>query len=132
MKEDISWIYSLKTIAVVGMSRDTAKPAYYVPKYLKNIGFTIFPVNPAADEILGEKAYSRLTAISEPVDIVLMFRPSEEVPDFLEDILTVHPRVLWMQLGIKNESVKEEAEQHDIFVVMDRCMMQEHKKIYGD
>jgi hypothetical protein len=61
-----------------------------------------------------------------------MFRPSEEVSDFLEDILTIHPRVLWMQLGVENEKVKQAAEHHDIVVVMDRCMMQEHNRLRGD
>ncbi|MBU7043652.1 MAG: CoA-binding protein [Theionarchaea archaeon] len=132
MEEDISWIYSLKTIAVVGMSRDKKKPAHYVPLYLKKIGFTLFPVNPSASEILGEKVYSALTDIPEPVDVVLMFRPSENVPDFLEDILSIHPQVLWMQLGIKNSTVKEKAEQQGIQVIMDKCMMQEHERLFGD
>jgi hypothetical protein len=132
MEKDLSWIFSLKTIAVVGISRDDTKPAYYVPKYLKDNGFTIIPVNPSASEILGEKVYLRLPDIPSPVDIVLMFRPSEKVADSLEDILAVHPRVLWMQQGIYDDDVKRSAETHGIYVVMDRCMMREHKRLYGD
>jgi hypothetical protein len=66
------------------------------------------------------------------VDVVLMFRSSEDIPDFLPDILAVNPQVLWMQKGIKNESAKKEAEAYGIYVVMDKCMMMEHKKIFGD
>jgi len=131
MEKDLSWIFSLKTIAVVGISRDVTKPAYYVPKYLKDNGFTIIPVNPSASEILGEKVYTRLSDIPSPVDIVLMFRPSEKVSDSLDDILAVHPRVLWMQQGICNDDVKRSAETHGIYVVMDRCMMVEHRRLYG-
>lgn len=131
MKADLSWIYSLKTIAVVGASRDERKPSYYVPKYLKDRGYTIIPVNPSASEIWGEKSYKSLKDIPFPVDIVLMFRPSQEVGDFLPDIIESSPKVLWMQLGIVNHEVKAEAEKHNIYVVMDRCMMVEHKKIFG-
>ena len=131
MKADLSWIYSLKTIAVVGASRDERKPSHYVPKYLEDRGYTIIPVNPSASEILGEKSYKSLKDIPFPVDIVLMFRPSQEIGDFLPDIIKSSPKVLWMQLGIVNHEVKAEAEKHDIYVVMDRCMMVEHKKIFG-
>jgi len=132
MSEDLSWVYSLKTIAVVGASRDKKKPSHYVPKYLKEKGYTIIPVNPSASEILGETCYSRLEDIPGLADIVLVFRPSEQVPEVLSGILQVNPHVLWMQLGIKNEEVKKEAETHGIYVVMDKCMMQEHKQIFGD
>jgi hypothetical protein len=129
---DLSWIYMLKTIAVVGASRDERKPAHYVPKYLRMKGYTIIPVNPYASEILGEKSYETLTDIPLPTDIVLMFRPSEEVSSFLPEILVVNPQVLWMQLGIKNEEAKREAEAHNIYVVMDKCMMVEHRRLVGD
>ena len=132
MEKDLSWVFSMKTIAVVGISRDKTKPSYYVPKYLKENGFTIIPVNLSASEILGEKVYTRLSDIPLPVDIILMFRPSEEIPDSLKDILLIHPRVLWMQQGIHNDEVRQSAEAHGIYVVMDRCMMIEHRQIYGD
>lgn len=131
MSEDISWVYSLRTIAVVGASKDEKKPSHYVPKYLKEKGYIIVPVNPSASEILGETCYSVLEDIPDPADIVLVFRPSEQVPEILSGILHVNPHVLWMQLGIKNEEVKKEAEAHGIYVVMDKCMMQEHKRIFG-
>lgn len=128
--EDLSWIYSLKTIAVVGASRDESKPAHYVPRYLKGKGYTIYAVNPQATEILGEKPFKRLRDVPHP-DIVLMFRPSEEVEKFLPDILEVHPRVVWMQLGISNAQVRREAETQGIYVVEDKCMMVEHRKLFG-
>ena len=132
MSEDLSWIFSLHTIAVVGASRSQEKPAYSVPRYLKEKGYRIIPVNPSTPEILGEKSYKTLRDIPGPVDVVLMFRPSEDVPDFLPDILAVNPKVLWMQKGIKNEPAKKEAEHHGIYVVMDKCMMVEHRKTFGD
>lgn len=127
--EDLSWIFSLKTIAVVGASTDASKPAHYVPRYLKSKGYTILPVNPFAVEIFGEKAYKSLESLK--ADIVLMFRPSEEIMNFIPDVIKVSPRVLWMQLGITNEEAKKEAESHNIYVVMNKCMMVEHRRIFG-
>ncbi len=127
--EDLSWIFSLKTIAVVGASTDESKPAHYVPRYLKSKGYIILPVNPSAVEIFGEKALKSLEDLK--ADIVLMFRPSDTIMDFIPDIIKVSPRVLWMQLGITNEEAKKEAESHNIYVVMDKCMMVEHRRIFG-
>lgn len=131
MSDDLTWIYSLKTIAVVGISRNESTPAHYVPTYLKEKGYTIIPVNPSASEILGEKSYKNLRDIPYEVDIVLMFRPSQEIPGFIPDVTGISPKVLWMQLGIKSEEAKREAEVHNIYVVMDKCMMVEHKRIFG-
>ena len=131
MKKDLSWVFSLKTIAVVGASRDEERAAHYVPRYLKAKGYRIIPVNPTASEILGEKSYKTLTDIPLSVDIILIFRPSEEVQNFLPEILKMHPKVVWMQLGISDETVRREAEINEIHVVMDKCMMKEHKKLYG-
>ena len=132
MNDNLSWIYSLKTIAVVGASREKMKPSHYVPRYLKENGYTIIPVNPHASEILGETCYPGLEDIPRPVDIVLMFRPSEEVAAYIPAIVQVNPKVLWMQLGIKNEEARQEAEARHIYVIMDKCMMAEHKRIFGD
>ena len=131
MSDDLSWIYALKTIAVVGISRKENTPAHNVPKYLKEKGYTIIPVNPFASEILGEKSYKNVRDIPYNVDIVLMFRPSAEISGFIPDIIGISPKVLWMQLGIKNEEAKREAETHDIYVVMDKCMLVEHKRLFG-
>ncbi len=129
--KDLSWVYSLKTIAVVGASTDESKPSHYVPAYLKSKGYTIIPVNPRASEIFDEKAYKTLRDIPSPPDIVVMFRPSREIITFLPDILAVNPKVLWMQLGISDEEVKRRAEKHGIYVIMDKCMMVEHRRLFG-
>ncbi len=130
--EDLSWIYSLKTIAVVGASRDESKPAHFVPKYLKEKGYIIFPVNPSASAMFGSRCYNTLTDIPYKVDIVLIFRPSDEIPIFLPDIVKVSPKVLWMQLGIRNEQAGKEAESHGIYVVMDKCIKTEYERMFGD
>lgn len=132
MKKELPWVFSLRTIAVVGASADMRKPAHTVPQYLKEKGYTIIPVNPNADHIFGEKCYSSLRDIPGEIDIVQMFRPSEDIVDFVPDILAVSPKVLWMQLGIEDERVRKEAEAHGIFVVMNKCMMIEHKRLFGD
>lgn len=132
MRRDLSWVFSLKTIAVVGASTNVNKPAHSVPQYLKEKGYTIIPVNPNADQIFGEKCYSNLRDIPGSIDIVQMFRPSEEITNFMADILAVSPTVLWMQLGIESEEARKEAEAHGIFVVMNRCMMVEHRTLVGD
>lgn len=129
--KDLAWVYSLKTIAVVGASTDESKPSHYVPAYLKSEGYTIVPVNPRASEIFGEKAYKTLRDVPSHPDIVVMFRPSQEIVTFLPDILALNPKVLWMQLGISDEEVKRRAEEHGIYVIMDKCMMVEHRRLFG-
>ena len=120
-----------KTIAVVGCSRDPEKDAHRVPKYLKEQGYKIIPVNPFADEILGEKVYKNVSEIKEPVDIVEIFRPSEDCLQVVKEAIKIKPKIIWMQLGIKNEEAAEFAEENGIKVVMDRCMMKEHQKLRG-
>ena len=118
-----------KTVAIVGASRDPEKPSGYVPEYLKSKGYTIIPVNPFADEILGEKDYRSLSEIPIPIDIVDIFRPSDKVLPIVEEALKKQPKVIWMQLGIVNEEAKKLAEKDGIKVVMDKCMLAEHKKL---
>lgn len=118
-----------KIIAVVGASRDPEKPANYVPEYLKSKGYKIIPVNPVADEILGEKVYKSLSDIPGSIDIVDIFRPSDKVFPVVEEALKKKPKVIWMQLGIVNEEAKKLAEKSGIKVIMDKCMLAEHKKL---
>src|ERR687895_1823093 len=92
-----------KTIAVVGASDDPRKPAHTIPRYLQRVGFRILPVNPKGGEILGEKAFERLTDIPESVDVVDVFRPSEETPEVARDAVKVGAKVLWLQEGIESE-----------------------------
>jgi predicted CoA-binding protein len=121
---------SSKTIAVVGCSRDPEKDAYKVPKYLKEKGYKIIPVNPFAEEILGEKVYKNLSEIKEEVDIVDIFRPSEECLGIVKEAIKLKPKVIWMQLGIENKEAEKLAKENKIKVVMNKCIMREHQRLF--
>lgn len=117
-----------KTIAVVGFSSKTSKAGYYVPAYLKEQGYRIIPVNPNLSEGLGETAVPNLEAIDEPVDLVLLFQRSENVPPFVDQAIEMGAKAVWMQLGIANETAAEKAEAAGLDVVQDACMLVEHKR----
>ena len=121
-------------MAVVGLSRDPDKPSYRVAQYLQSVGYRIIPVNPFVDEILGEKSYKSLLDVPEAIEVVDIFRPAEAVPPIVEEAIQLksrvgHPKVVWMQLGIVNEEAARQAKAADFKVVMDRCMMMEHKRL---
>jgi thioredoxin 1 len=125
-----------KTVAVVGLSRDPAKDSYKVAKYLKSKGYDIVPINPSADEILGEKCYKSLLEIPEntqkEIEIVDIFRPSQDVPPIVDQAIQLKrrhgkPNVIWMQLGVVNEEAAKRAVEAGLTVVMNKCMMIEHK-----
>jgi predicted CoA-binding protein len=127
-----------KTIAVIGLSRERDKDSHRVSEYLKKHGFHIIPVNPFADEILGEKSYKNLLdippEIQKTVEVVDIFRPSKDVPLIVEQAIKLKamfgkPYVVWMQLGIVNEQAVEMAKKAGLTVVMDKCMMIEHKLV---
>ena len=120
-----------KTIAVVGCSKDPAKDAHRVPKYMQMHGYRIIPVNPTATEILGEKAYPSLDAVPVPYDTVDIFRPSPDVPPIVDQAIKGPARVIWMQLGIRNEDAAKKARAHGKTVIQDRCMMREHARLFG-
>ena len=128
--EEIKQIFSLKKIAVVGMSRHTTKAAHFVPKYLTEQGFDITPVNPNTDEILGEKSYSSLSSIDHPIDIVDIFRPSEHVLPVVQDAIKLKPKVIWLQQGIHNAEAEELARSNGIMVIFNRCMLAEHQRLF--
>jgi len=140
LKDDVKEILTkYKTVAVVGASRDPSKDSNRVAKYLQSRGFRIIPVNPTADEILGEKCYKNLLEmpadVQKTVEIVDLFRPSSDTPAIVEQAVKLKerydkPYVVWMQLGIINEQAAEMARQAGITVVMNRCMMQEHRKLF--
>ncbi len=115
-----------KTIAVVGASPDPAKRANVIPKYLMSQGYRVIPVNPNHDEILGEKSYPTLLDIPDPVDVVDVFRPSEETPEVAEKAAAIGAKVFWLQLGIVSEEAGLIAEEAGMTVVMDRCIGQMH------
>jgi predicted CoA-binding protein len=118
-----------KTIAVVGCSRNPQKAAHTVPKYMKEHGYKILPVNPFADQILEEKVHKSLSEITESIDIVNIFRPSEQCLEVVKEAVNLKPKVVWMQLGIKNEEAAQLAEKNGIEVIMDRCILLEHKNL---
>jgi len=127
-----------KTIAVVGLSKDANKDSYKVAEYLKANGYSIIPVNPFADEILGERCYKSLLDIPEEIqgtiEVVDIFRPSQEIPPIVEQAVQLRqkhgkPHLIWMQLGIVNNHAAERAKEAGLEAVMDRCMMTEHKRL---
>lgn len=116
------------TIAVIGLSNKLDKPAHYVPAYLQSQGYRIIPVNPILQEALGEKSYPDLHSVPEPVDLVLLFRRSEEVFPFVEQAIQIGAKAVWMQLGIANQEAAELARRAGLDVVMDACMLTEHRR----
>ena len=119
-----------KTIAVVGLSPNPERDSHEVAKYLQEAGYRIIPVNPKAEQILGEKSYPDLSSIPENIDVVDIFRSSENVPPIVEEAIKVGAKAVWMQLGVINESAAQEAAKAGLNVVMDRCMLREHKRLF--
>jgi predicted CoA-binding protein len=125
--EELRTIYEeAKTIAVVGASGDETKAAHTIPRYLQRQGYRIIPVNPRGGEILGERVIERLTDVTEPVDVVDVFRPSAETPEVARDAVSIGAKVLWLQEGISSEEADRIATDGGLKVVMDRCMGQTH------
>jgi predicted CoA-binding protein len=127
-----------KTVAVVGLSRELDKDSHRVSAYLKKQGFRIIPVNPFADEILGEKNYKSLldipSEIQKTIEIVDVFRPAKDVPPIVAQAIKLKqkfgkPYVVWMQLGIVNEEAAELARKAGLTVIMDKCLMVEHRRL---
>lgn len=139
-REEIKEILTkCKTVAVVGLSRDPDKDSQRVSNYLKKHGFRIVPVNPFADEVLGEKSYKNLldipVDIQKTIDVVDIFRPAADVPQIVEQTAKLKakhgkPFAVWMQLGIVNEQAAETAKKAGFTVVMNRCMMVEHMHLF--
>ena len=119
-----------KTIAMIGVSKDSTKPSTIVMKYMQKYGYKVIPVNPRAkgEKILGEEVFEKITDIKEPVDIVDVFRPSKEVFPIAEDTVKIGAKVLWLQLGIKDENAKELVEKNDIEYIENKCTKMEYQK----
>ncbi|HEX2231184.1 MAG TPA: CoA-binding protein [Nitrososphaeraceae archaeon] len=125
-------IYDLKNIAVVGMSKNEGKPAHFVPKYLIERGYNVIPVNPTITEVLGRKSDPSIADISKDVDVVDIFRRSEDVPVVVMDAMKKKGiKVIWMQEGIYNEEAERKAKENGMDVVYNRCMMAEHKRLFS-
>ena len=116
-----------KNIAVVGLSSQTWRPSYSVSRYMQTVGYRIIPVNPNETEVLGEKAYASLDDVPGPIEIVDIFRRPEFVPDVVEAAIRRKARVIWMQLGVVNEAAAARARAAGLEVVMDRCILVEHR-----
>ena len=123
-----------KTIAVLGIKTEAQsfQPAFYVPKYMHDRGFKIIPVPvyyPEATEILGEKVYRKLADVPEQIDMVNVFRRSNDIPPHVEDILAARPKSVWFQAGIRNDEAARRLAENGIKVVQDLCLMVEHRYI---
>ena len=118
-----------RTVAVVGLSAHPQTDSHRVAKYLKEHGYHVIPVNPTVDEVLGEPSYPTVQAIPEAPDVVDMFRAAEHAPAIVEDAIAAGAKTVWMQLGIVNEEAAARAREGGLKVVMDRCMMREHKRL---
>lgn len=130
MMKDI--LLSAKTIASVGISSNPGKESFWIVKYLKDQGYRVIPVNPTADEILGEKAYPDLESVPETIDVVQVFRKPEDVPPVVDSAIKAGAKVVWMQEGIVNEEAAQKARQAGLRVVMDTCMRVTHRRLIGD
>jgi predicted CoA-binding protein len=121
-----------RTIAVVGASMHDQKPSHFVPRYLQEQGYRIVPVNPRGGEILGEKVYRSLEDVDVPFDAVEVFRPPAEAETVARSAVACGARVLWFQLGTHTDEAVRLAEQAGITVVVDHCMMPEHRRLVGE
>jgi uncharacterized protein len=120
---------SAHSIAVVGLSSKRFRPSYGVAEYLKNAGYHIIPVNPQEESVLGEKCFAELAQIPEHVDIVDIFRRSEFVPEIVDAAIRKGARVIWMQEGVIHEEAAAKARAAGLEVVMDRCLLKEHRRM---
>ena len=118
-----------KNIAVVGLSPKANRPSNQVALYLIEVGYNVIPVNPGQEEILGRKCYPDLESVSEPIDIVDIFRRSEDVGPIIESAIGVGARVVWMQKGIVNEEAAARAREAGLTVIMDRCLKVDHQNL---
>ena len=116
------------TIAIVGLSSSPMRPSHGVAAYLQTQGYRIIPVNPEIKGALGEKAYASLREVPEKIDVVDIFRRPEFVPEVVEDAIAINVPAIWMQEGVVHDQAAEKARRAGIFVVMDRCILKEHRR----
>ena len=124
-------LLSIKTVASVGLSSNQEKESYWIVSYLKDQGYRIIPVNPGTPEILGQKTYPDLESIPEKVDVVQVFRKSQDVPPVVDSAIKIGAKVVWMQEGIVNEEAAQKARDAGLQVVMDACMRATHQRLIG-
>lgn len=119
-----------KVIAVVGLSSKPHRPSHGVSRYMQEQGYRIFPVNPHETKVLGEKSYARLQDVPVQVDIVDIFRRSEFVPEIVEAAIAIRARAIWMQEGVIHQQAAARAAAAGLQVVMDRCILKEHARLF--
>jgi predicted CoA-binding protein len=119
------------TIAIVGLSANWYRPSFFAAKYMQEHGYRVIPVNPAYEEVLGEKCYPNLKEIPEEVDVVDCFRKSEDIMPIARDAIEIGAKVLWLQLGVVNEEAAKLAREAGLEVVQDRCVKIEHGRLFG-
>ena len=124
-------LYSTRTVAVVGISKNWNRPSNFVAKYLKEHGYTIIPINPRYEEVLGMKCYPSLSEVPLEIDLVNCFRKPKELNNILVELLDIGVKKLWLQIGVINSEIKEFAERQGVSVVMDRCIKIEHARLFG-
>ncbi len=122
---------SSRTIAIVGLSAEWHRPSFFAAKYMQEHGYRVIPVNPRYDEILGERCHASLTTIEDPVDIVDVFRRTEDVMPIAEQAIAIKAKCLWQQIGVKNEPAAALAAAAGLDVVMNRCVKIEHGRLFG-
>jgi len=133
LEEQITHILeSSKVIAVVGLSSKPHRPSYGVARYLQSVGYRVVPVNPNEEKVLGEKVYGRLEDLPLQPDVVCIFRRSEFVPDLVESALALSVSAIWMQEGVVHEEAARQARAAGVVVIMDRCMLKEHARLFGE
>jgi predicted CoA-binding protein len=120
-----------RVIAIVGLSADWYRPSYFAAKYMQEHGYRVIPVNPKYDAILGEKCYRSVRDIPERIDIVDVFRKSADVGPVADDAIAIRAKVLWQQLGVKNEAAAAKARAAGLETVLDRCVKIEHGRLFG-
>ena len=127
--KQIKKILEMKNVVVVGMSRHSEKAAHFVPKYLHENGFNITPVNTTTDEILEKKCFKEINDVHDEIDIVDIFRPSDQVLPIIKEAIKKNPKVIWLQEEIHNEEAEQLARDAGIDVVFNRCMLAEHQRL---
>lgn len=120
-----------RTVAIVGLSSDEERPSYHVGSYLKEHGYTVIPVNPNEDTVIGEKSYPDLVSVPVKVDLVDIFRKAEDVPPVVDEAIEIGAKAVWMQLGIVNRQAAAKARKAGLTVVMNRCMFREYERLFG-
>jgi len=120
-----------RVLAVVGLSADWFRPSFFAAKYMQEHGYRVIPVNPKYESILGERCYKSLRDIPEKVDLVDIFRKTQDVMPIAEEAIAIGARVLWQQLGVKNEAAAAKARAAGLETVMDRCVKIEHGRLFG-